>query len=73
MENFTQRFFVVGVGRKVLLEQCKRLFDNRLTILERMERILEHRTDILEQLKIILEDLIFIRTFTRILEHFQFY
>lgn len=63
----------MGVWRKFLLEQCKHLFDNRITILERMERILEHWADILEQLTIIVEDLIFIRTFTGILEHFQFY
>lgn len=48
MGNFPSVFFVVGVGHKVLLEQCKHLFDNRITILERMERILEHRADILE-------------------------
>lgn len=37
--------------------------------IRKCERILEHRAAILEQSTVILENLIFIRTFKKILEH----
>lgn len=43
-----------------------------MSILEGMARVLEHRTAILEW-TVILENLIFIRTFKRILEHLRLY